>query len=72
MWSIFYLGTSDFAWQQIFLIPQNDENNNADKNNDNDDDADNNNNNNDDELEAEDQNSLKIANFQPNISRLVT
>ena len=71
MWSFFYLGASDFAWQQIFLIPQDDENNDDDKNNDNDDDADNNNND-DDEPEAEDKNYLKIANFQPNISRLVT
>ena len=44
------------------------ENNDDDKNNDNDDDADNNNND-DDEPEAEDQNYLKIANFQPSISR---
>ena len=60
MWLIFYLGVSDFAWQQIFLIPQDDENNDADKNNDNDDDADNNNNDDDnhDETEVEDQNYL--------------
>ena len=62
MWSFFYLGASDFAWQQIFLIPQDVENNDDDKNNDNDDDADNNNNDDDnhdnDEPEAEDQNYL--------------
>ena len=75
MWSIFYLGASDFAWQYIFLIAQDDENNNDDKNNDNDDDADNNNDyddnhdDDDDEPDAEDQNYLKIANFQPSISR---
>ena len=62
MWSIFYLGASDFEWQYIFLIPQDDETNDADKNNDNGDDADNNNNDDDnhdnDEPEAEDQNYL--------------
>ena len=64
-----YLGASDFEWYQIYLIPQSDGNN--DDNNNNDDDYNNNDDDNyhdGDEPDDEDQNCLKIANFQSRIS----
>ena len=65
---IFELGTPNFVWQQIQIIPKDDDNKYVDDDvdyDDNDDDSDND----DDELEDEDQNCNNSANFQAESSR---
>ena len=65
---IFELGTPNFVWQQIQIIPKDDDNNYVDDDvdyDDNDDESDN-----DDELDDEDQNCNNSANFQARSSRL--
>ena len=61
---IFELGTPNFVWQQIQIIPTDDDNNYVDDYDDNDDYSDN-----DDELDDEDQNCNNSANFQARNSR---